>query len=61
MKVSVDKELCVGCGLCSDSCPDVFEMKDNIAVFKIDEVPADLEDCAKQAAADCPAEAIKIE
>jgi len=61
MKVIVDKDLCVGCGLCSDSCSDVFEMQDNIAVVKVDEVPADSEDCAKQAAADCPSEAIKVE
>jgi len=25
----VDKDLCVGCGLCPQACPDVFEMQDD--------------------------------
>jgi ferredoxin len=28
MKAVVDKDLCTGCGLCEDTCPEVFEMKD---------------------------------
>ena len=31
MKVTVDKGLCVGCGLCVDSCPRVFEMAGDVA------------------------------
>ena len=61
MKVRVEKDLCVGCGLCCDTCSDVFEMQDNVAVVKSDEVPAGSEECAKQMASDCPAEAIKVE
>ena len=60
MKVTVDKDLCVGCGLCCDTCGEVFEMQENVAVSKAADVPAGSEDCAKQAAADCPVEAIKI-
>lgn len=30
MKAVVDKDLCTGCGLCEDTCPEVFEMKDDI-------------------------------
>jgi ferredoxin len=26
MKAIVDKDLCIGCGLCVDVCPEVFEM-----------------------------------
>ena len=26
---SVDKDLCVGCGLCPQACADVFEMTDD--------------------------------
>ena len=39
MKAVVDKDLCTGCGLCADSCPDVFEMQDAIAVVKATPVP----------------------
>jgi ferredoxin len=34
---------------------------DDVAQAKVDVVPADAEDCAQEAADDCPAEAIKIE
>jgi len=61
MKALVDKDLCVGCGLCCDVCSEVFEMQENVAVAKVEEVPTGSEDCAKQAASDCPASAIKVE
>lgn len=61
MKAVVDKDLCTGCGLCCDTAPDVFEMQDTVAVVKVSEIPSDAEESAKQAAADCPVEAIKVE
>jgi ferredoxin len=60
MKATVDPNTCTGCGLCTDSCPDVFEMKNGLAVAKPGEIPAGLESAAKQAAADCPVEAITV-
>ena len=42
MKAVVDKDLCTGCGLCEDTCPEVFEMKDDIATAKVNKVPDDL-------------------
>ena len=61
MKVSIDADLCTGCGACTDDVPDVFEMGDEIAQVKQAEVPANLEAAVKQAAEDCPAEAIIVE
>jgi ferredoxin len=61
MKAVVDADLCTGCELCTDTCPDVFEMEGDIAKVKVDEVPSGAEDSAKQAAEECPVEAIKIE
>ncbi len=61
MKVKVLADECTGCGLCEDSCPDIFELDGDVAVVKVAEVPADQEDAAKECAEDCPADAIVCE
>ena len=61
MKAKVDEELCSGCELCVETCPEVFEMKEDVSVIKVDTVPEDAEECARQAADECPVEAISIE
>ena len=61
MKAVVDKDACTGCGLCVETCPDVFEMGDDTATVKVDSIPSGAEDSAKQAADDCPSEAISIQ
>lgn len=61
MKVRVDEEVCVGDGTCVEICPEIFEMHDDLAVTKMDEVPEELEDSCKEAAESCPVEAIFIE
>jgi len=61
MKAKIDADLCTACELCVDTCPDVFEMGDDVAKVIVDVVPEDSEECAKEAAEDCPAEAIIIE
>lgn len=62
MKAYVDRDACIGCELCVNICPEVFEMDDeSIAVVKVDIVPSDVEDTAKEAAESCPTDAISIE
>jgi ferredoxin len=61
MKATVDKDLCLGCGVCVDICPEVFQMEDDKAVAKVAEVPAGAEGACQDAAQQCPVEAIKIE
>lgn len=61
MKVTVDEETCIGCGLCTDTCPEVFETTDDKVRVKVDEVPEDLDDTCREAAENCPVEAIEIE
>jgi ferredoxin len=61
MKAVIDEDLCTGCELCTQTCPEVYEMQDDVAKVKVDPIPdGDLE-CAKQAAEECPVEAIKVE
>ena len=60
MKVRIE-DTCTACGLCVESCPDVFEMGDDAAQAKMDEVPEELEDAVRQAAEECPVEAIIVE
>lgn len=62
MKAVVDPDLCSGCEICVETCPDVFEMNDEegIARVKVDEVPEDARECAKQAEEECPVDAIIV-
>jgi ferredoxin len=61
MRVTVDEETCIGCGLCAENCPEIFVMVNDKARAKTDEVPEELEDACREAAEDCPVEAIAIE
>ena len=61
MKAIVDKDTCTGCGDCADACPEVFELTDDVAEVIADTVPSDAEGSCRQAADDCPVEAISIQ
>lgn len=62
MKVIVDQDLCISCGLCIDTCPSVYDWNDDgKAEAIVDEVPADAEDDAREALESCPSEAIEEE
>lgn len=61
MRGHVDKDICIGCGLCSDICPKVFRMDDDGKAAAVDtEIPDDLMDSAKEAEQQCPVEAITV-
>ncbi|MBD3233150.1 MAG: ferredoxin [candidate division Zixibacteria bacterium] len=61
MKVKVDRELCSGDAICSELCPEVFEMDDeNIAIVIVDEVPEDAEEACREAVESCPESCIEI-
>jgi ferredoxin len=60
MRVRVMDE-CIGCGICADECPAVFEIDGSMAIVIMDHVAEDLEEDCRHAAEDCPVEAIVIE
>ena len=61
MKVTVTDD-CISCGLCVETCPEVFDMPDGEkAVPKVDTVPEALIDKAKEACEACPVDAIILE
>lgn len=62
LRAHVDTDVCIGSGVCEASAPDLFEVTDEgTSHVLVDGVPADRVEAARQAAADCPTRAIKIE
>ncbi|MBO3444981.1 MULTISPECIES: ferredoxin [Clostridia] len=62
MKAHVDKDTCIGCGLCPSISPEVFEMGDDGKAQAISENVAEGEqDSAKEAEESCPVDAIKVD
>jgi ferredoxin len=61
MKAVVDADECTGCELCTQTCPEVFEMDGDVAVVKSGDVPSEHEEACRQAAEECPVECISIE
>jgi ferredoxin len=72
MKVTIDREGCIECGVCESTCPDVFELKDNekariVAKYRpssdpaVGEVPDEQVACSKEAEDSCPVSVIKTE
>lgn len=60
MKVRIE-DTCTACELCVNTCPEVFEMGQDMAQVIVDEVPPKFEEAVQQAADECPVEAIVIE
>lgn len=60
MKATVNED-CIGCGVCEGTCPEVFSIGDDGMAHAIEEdVPADAEDSAQEAAENCPVSAIEV-
>jgi len=55
-------DACTACGICIDTCPEVFAYGDDgLAHAIVPEVPPAFEARAREACESCPAEAIGIE
>ncbi|MFO7615405.1 MAG: ferredoxin [Bacteroidales bacterium] len=58
--VWIDED-CTACGICVDTCPDVFDLPGDIAVVIEGVNYDDHEECIKEAAESCPVEVIHVE
>jgi ferredoxin len=59
VRVIVDRDRCEGNAVCMGIAPDIFELDDDdYAVVKTDPIPADGEQLAEQAIAECPRAAL---
>jgi ferredoxin len=62
MKVRVDGQICQGHTLCAMTAPQIFGLRDEDGHAEVldENVPADLEPLAKEAARSCPEQAIVL-
>lgn len=59
MKVTVDQDLCISCGLCISICEEVFFWNDDEKAEAIaEDYPEELQDEVETAIENCPTEAI---
>lgn len=62
MKVIVDKDLCLGCGICEGLVPEVFSLENEpFAEVLLDPIPEEFCESIHQAMEDCPEGAISVE
>jgi len=60
LKIHVDQDLCISCGLCISTCEEVFVWNtDEKAGVKISEITSKQEEAVQEAIDGCPTEAIK--
>ncbi|MFP5068655.1 ferredoxin [Pseudonocardia nantongensis] len=61
MRVTVDKDLCIGAGQCVVTAPDVFDQDDDGIVELLTDDPAESDrDAVKEAEHVCPARVIAV-
>ncbi len=60
MKITITED-CISCERCVEICPEVFEMGEELAQVRVDAIPAGLEDSVREAAEECPVDAIILE
>lgn len=59
MRAYVDHELCIGCGLCTSSAPDVFAMNADGKAEAVSDTTDANGESVKQAIEGCPVAAIR--
>jgi ferredoxin len=60
MRVTADREVCIGAGMCVLTAPEVFDQDDDGLVKLLHADPGSHEDAAREAARLCPSGAVQI-
>lgn len=60
IEIKIDISKCVGCGMCMNLCPEVFELKNGRSSVKKNANLEKNKDCIKEAISHCPVQAIEI-
>ena len=66
MKVKINKNKCVGCGICAAMLPEIFTLKEGKVAFKDDEatekvISDELKEKIEMIIERCPGKAIEVE
>ena len=62
MKANLDRSGCISCGLCAETCPEVFRIADDgVAEVHQENVPKEVENQAMEAQDGCPVSVITVE
>lgn len=60
-EVKINTDECIGCEVCVETCPDVFEFDDDEGKAAVIEAADFDAECVEEAVANCPAECITKE
>lgn len=61
MKAYIEREGCISCGLCAETCPEAFHIaSDGLAEVYVDEIPEKAQERAVEAQENCPVSVITV-
>ena len=61
MEVTIDENLCIGCGNCAEVCPAVFHLNEDLGLAEVvDPDACQYAGCCEAAEENCPEDAITI-
>ncbi|HEX2938735.1 MAG TPA: ferredoxin [Ruminiclostridium sp.] len=61
MKAFIERDGCIACGLCTETCPEVFRFADDgFAEVYVDEIPSGEEEKAVESQENCPTSVITV-
>lgn len=61
MKATINRSGCISCGLCTETCPNVFRMAEDGIAEAYAEVTDDVKQSAEEARDNCPVSVISLE